>query len=116
MKNEFMKKMALACVAGLALFSVQAQQLPVYLDGNQPIESRVEDALSRMTLQEKIAMIHAQSKFSSPGVPRLGIPEVWCTDGPHGIRPEVLWDEWDQAGWTNDSCVAFPALTCLAAT
>ena len=41
---------------------------------------------------------------------------MWCTDGPHGIRPEVLWDEWDQAGWTNDSCTAFPALTCLAAT
>ena len=38
------------------------------------------------------------------------------TDGPHGIRPEVLWDEWEQAGWTNDSCVAFPALTCLAAS
>jgi len=49
-------------------------------------------------------------------VARLGIPEFWMTDGPHGIRPEVLWDEWDQAGWTNDSCVAFPALTCLAAT
>ena len=61
-------------------------------------------------------MIHAQSKFSSPGVPRLGIPELWTTDGPHGIRPEVKWDEWDQAGWTNDSCTAFPALTCLAAT
>ena len=61
-------------------------------------------------------MIHAQSKFSSPGVARLGIPEFWMTDGPHGIRPEVLWDEWNQAGWTNDSCVAFPALTCLAAT
>ena len=61
-------------------------------------------------------MLHAQSKFSSPGVPRLGIPEFWMTDGPHGIRPEVLWDEWNQAGWTNDSCVAFPALTCLAAT
>ena len=38
------------------------------------------------------------------------------TDGPHGVRPEVLWDEWNQANWTNDSCVAFPALTCLAAT
>lgn len=87
-----------------------------YLDPTRPIEERVEDALSRMTLEEKVAMLHAQSKFSSAGVPRLGIPELWCTDGPHGIRPEVLWDEWDQAGWTNDSCTAFPALTCLAAT
>jgi beta-glucosidase len=69
-----------------------------------------------MTLEEKVAMCHAQSKFSSAGVPRLGIPENWATDGPHGIRPEVLWDEWEQAGWTNDSCIAFPALTCLAAT
>lgn len=69
-----------------------------------------------MTLSEKVAMVHAQSKFSSAGVPRLGIPEIWCTDGPHGIRPEVLWDEWDQAGWTSDSCTAYPALTCLAAS
>ena len=88
----------------------------VYLDAKAPLEDRIEDALSRMTLQEKIAIIHAQSKFSSPGVARLGIPGIWCTDGPHGIRPEVLWDEWNQAGWTNDSCIAFPALTCLAAT
>lgn len=61
-------------------------------------------------------LTHAQSKFSSAGVPRLGIPDVWTDDGPHGIRPDVLWDEWEQAGCTNDSCVAFPALTCLAAT
>lgn len=88
----------------------------VYLDSNAPIDARVEDALSRMTLEEKIAIIHAQSKFSSPGVARLGIPGLWCTDGPHGIRPEVKWDEWEQAGWTNDSCFAFPALTSLAAT
>lgn len=106
-------------LCGLALAVVlplSAQQKPVYLDVNSPIEQRVEDALSRLTLKEKVAMVHAQSKFSSPGVPRLGIPEFWMTDGPHGIRPEVLWDEWDQAGWTNDSCVAYPALTCLAAT
>lgn len=88
----------------------------IYLDDSKPIEERVSDALSRMTLEEKIAIIHAQSKFSSPGVARLGIPGLWTSDGPHGIRPEVLWDEWDQAGWTNDSCFAFPALTCLAAT
>lgn len=96
---------------------VEAQnKLPVYMDESRPTEERVNDALSRMTIEEKIALCHAQSKFSSPGVSRLGIPELWTTDGPHGIRPEVLWDEWDQARWTNDSCIAFPALTCLSAT
>lgn len=90
--------------------------MPLYLDETKPVEERVEDALSRMTLEEKVRILHAQSKFSSAGVPRLGIPDIWCTDGPHGIRPEVLWDEWEQAGWTNDSCTAYPALTCLAAT
>ena len=88
----------------------------VYLDENAPVEQRIDDALSRMTLDEKIAVIHAQSKFSSPGVKRLGFPDLWTDDGPHGVRPDVLWDEWVQAGQTNDSCVAFPALTCLAAT
>ena len=109
-------KLIYAIVGLLMAAAPLAAQTPVYLDETKPIDDRVEDALGRMTLEEKIAMIHAQSKFSSPGVPRLGIPELWTTDGPHGIRPEVLWDEWDQAGWTNDSCVAFPALTCLAAT
>ena len=97
-------------------FAQKNNDRPVYLDPNAPVEERVEDALSRMTLEEKVGMTTAQSKFSSRGVPRLGIPEVWHTDGPHGIRPEVLWDEWDQAGWTNDSCTAFPALVNLAAT
>ena len=102
---------ALAAIVATAPLAAQ-----VYLDPNAPLEQRVEDALGRMTLNEKIAIIHAQSKFSSPGVARLGIPGLWCTDGPHGIRAEVKWDEWDQAGWTNDSCMAFPTLTCLAAT
>ncbi|WP_373846921.1 glycoside hydrolase family 3 C-terminal domain-containing protein [Bacteroides heparinolyticus] len=110
-----MKKVLFGLVLAVAL-PLTAQQKPVYLDAGRPVEERVEDALARLTLEEKVAMVHAQSKFSSPGVPRLGIPEFWMTDGPHGIRPEVLWDEWDQAGWTNDSCVAYPALTCLAAT
>ncbi len=79
-------------------------------------EDWIEQTLAKMSVEQKVKVIHAQSKFSSAGVPELGIPELWCTDGPHGIRPEVLWDEWVQAGWTSDSCVAFPALTCLAAT
>ena len=113
-----MKKIVLS-FAAVILAACCAQpkyEGPVYLNPNAPVEDRVEDALARMTLEEKVGMTTAQSKFSSRGVPRLGIPEVWHTDGPHGVRPEVLWDDWDQAGWTNDSCTAFPALINLAAT
>ena len=114
----------LLAAATLSASSIQAQtssrqgrsQVPVYLDESKNIEHRIDDALSRMTLNEKIRVIHAQSKFSAAGVPRLGMPDFWTDDGPHGVRPDVLWDEWVQAGQTNDSCVAFPALTCLAAT
>ena len=110
-------RLLLAALPALILTACGPRQnVPLYLDPYADIELRVEDALARMTLEEKVAMTHAQSKFSSAGVPRLGIPELWHTDGPHGIRPEVLWDEWDQAGWTNDSCTAFPALVNLAAT
>ena len=91
-------------------------ETPVYLDPSADIEARVEDALSRMSLDEKIAAIHAQSTFSLPGVKKLGIPELWTSDGPHGVRPEVPWNDWGNPGWNNDSCVASPALTCLAAT
>lgn len=110
MKNLF-ATLLFACAAMTA-----TAQTPVYLDDTQPIEARVKDALSRMTLEEKVALCHAQSKFSSAGVPRLGIPEIWMSDGPHGVRAEINWNDWGYANWTNDSITAFPALTCLAAT
>lgn len=117
MKHSFLRINTLSAVLLAMTAQVMAQEpTPPYLDDNQPIEVRVEDALSRMTLKEKIAIIHAQSKFSSPGCPRLGIPELWMSDGPHGVRMEFVWDNWDHADWTNDSCTAYPALTCLAAT
>ena len=106
----------LLLIPALAVSSCSLHVPTPYLDGRLPEERRVEDALQRMTLEEKVGVLHAQSRFSSRGVPRLGIPELWCSDGPHGIRAEVLWDSWKQAGWTNDSCTAYPALTALAAT
>ncbi len=112
MKLKFKLLSLIAAILALPAIA----QTPTYLNDNASMEERIEDALTRMTLEEKVAITHAQSKFSSPGVARLGIPELWMTDGPHGIRTEVLWDEWDTANWTNDHCVAFPALTCLAAT
>lgn len=111
MKNKFLLTLLFACSVG----ALSAQN-PIYLDDAQPIEARVKDALGRMTLEEKVALCHAQSKFSSPGVPRLGIPELWMSDGPHGVRAEINWNDWGYARWTNDSVTAFPALTCLAAT
>ena len=111
----YMKKLLISCLLLIGM-NAGAQTLPTYLDETKPVEQRIDDVLSRMTLDEKIAVIHAQSKFSAAGVPRLGIPDLWTDDGPHGIRPNTLWDKWRDAGQTNDSCVAFPALTCLAAT
>lgn len=85
-------------------------------DLQSEMEAKIDQIIQQLTLEEKVAMCHAQSKFSTPGVPRLGIPEVWMSDGPHGVRAEIEWDDWGHAGWTNDSITAFPALTCLAAT
>lgn len=107
---------AIIAIAVTAALAAAAGTPPPYLDDSLSAEARIEDALGRMTLDEKIALIHAQSKFSTPGCPRLGIPEIWMSDGPHGVRVEFDWDEWKWAGWTNDSCTAMPALTCLAAT
>ena len=111
MKN----KLILGSLVLGAFFQANAQ-LPVYLDQKLSMQLRVEDALSRMTLEEKVKLCYAQSKFSSHGVPRLGIPEIWMSDGPHGVRAEINWNDWGYANWTNDSITAFPALTCLAAT
>lgn len=70
-----MKQILLSAFLFSVSVSAGAQNLPVYLDESKPVEQRIDDALSRMTLDEKIAVIHAQSKFSSPGVKRLGFPD-----------------------------------------
>lgn len=110
-----MKKIILFVCTLMTTLTLSAQK-PVYLDTTQPLEARVQDALSRMTTHEKVCILHAQSKFTSAGVPRLGIRQLSMDDGPHGVREELEWNTWNPAHWTNDSIVAFPSLTCLAAT
>ena len=111
-----MKRLFLSITTLCLCLIAGAQSRPAYLDPSRPIEERIDDALSRMTLEEKVRLCHAQGKFYSNGVPRLGIPGLWSSDGPHGVRFEMQWAGWGHAGWETDSCTAFPSLTCLAAT
>lgn len=115
MKQMF-KKMSLLILSTVCSLHIYSQNKPIYQDATQPVEIRIDDALSRMTLEEKVRILHAHGGYSSSGVPRLGIPDNNPTDGPHGLRPEMVWDRWVHAGMSSDSCTAFPALICLAAT
>lgn len=108
-----MKKLFVLAAFALLAVGTDAQ---VHQNPNAPIEVRIQDALSRMTVHEKVNLLHGQSKFTSAGVPRLGIRQLNMDDGPHGVREELEWNAWNAAHWTNDSIVAFPSLTCLAAT
>jgi beta-glucosidase len=113
---------SMCLVAGAFVFggcvtrSPVAPPQPAYLDSTQPVETRVEDLLSRMTLDEKIALIHNDTTFTTPGVPRLGIPVRWFDDGPNGVRAEVSAHGFQPTGRTDDFATAMPVGICLAAT
>jgi len=94
----------------------RADPVPVYLDPTQPLEQRVDDLLGRLTLEEKISLLHGDSKFTTAAIPRLGIPRRWLDDGPHGVREDVGPDTWNPSGHTDDFSTAMPAGICLAAT
>jgi len=79
-------------------------------------EATIGNLVNQMTLQEKVSLLHGNSKFYVSGIKRLGIPEWALSDGPHGVRAEIDRDDWAYAGWTNDSATCFPPGTALAAT
>lgn len=94
----------------------QAAEAAVYLDATKPLEARVDDLLSRLTLEEKISLCHGDSKFTTAAIPRLGLPRRWLSDGPHGVREDVGPDTWKVAGRTDDFATAMPAAIALAST
>ncbi|MFH0760847.1 MAG: glycoside hydrolase family 3 C-terminal domain-containing protein [Bacteroidota bacterium] len=79
-------------------------------------EKEITRIIKSMTLDEKIALLHGNGKFTSAGIPESGFAEVQYTDGPLGVREEISRDSWNPAGWTTDSATFFPAGTALAAT
>jgi beta-glucosidase len=78
-------------------------------------EAHIDSLISQMTIEEKVAMIHASSSFTSGGVERLGIPELAMSDGPHGVRHEHGRD-WEKDTGVLDSSTYLPVGTALAAT
>jgi beta-glucosidase len=115
-----MKILLTPAVSALILFAaildLNAEPTPPFQDASQPLESRVDDLLSRLTLEEKISLIHGDSKFTTAALSRLGIPRRWLADGPHGVREDIGPDTWNPAGRTDDFSTAMPAGICLAAT
>ena len=94
----------------------RASDTPRYLDPALPVEARIDDLMSRMTLDEKIGLVHANGLFRSGGVPRLNVPYLWTDDGPQGVREEVGLNSWAPAGQTDDFATALPPGCTLAAT
>lgn len=107
---------AVTLLGSVGIVPARAAESPAYLDARQPLEVRVEDLLSRLTLEEKIQLCHADSKFTTAALPRLGIPRRWLSDGPHGVREDVGPDTWEVAGRTDDFATAMPAAIGMAAT
>ena len=72
--------------------------------------------LAKLTLEEKISLLAGAGTMHLAGVPRAGIPELWFTDGPHNVRPDLRPDSFNHAGRTDDHSTALPSLSALAAT
>lgn len=80
------------------------------------VEQDVEALLAKLTLEEKISLVHASGKFHINAIERVGIPEMWLSDGPHGVRQQIERDSWSPAGWTDDHATYLPHLTSVAAS
>ncbi|RZM02450.1 MAG: glycoside hydrolase family 3 protein, partial [Pedobacter sp.] len=99
------RKLAVILIAFMGVHNLQAQN----------IEGQIDALIKRMTLPEKVAMLHANSSFTSGGVQRLGIPEIVMSDGPHGVRPEHGRD-WVRDEGLEDAGTYLPTGIGLAAT
>ena len=76
----------------------------------------IKELLSKLTLDEKIGMVHGNGFFETKGVNRLGIPPLKMSDGPMGVRQEFPNNSWSPRGLSDDYVTYFPSNMALAAT
>ena len=88
----------------------------IWRDPAKTPDQRARDLLFRLTLEEKISLLHADGTFTTPGPPRFHIPKLWMSDGPQGVREEIEPLTWNAAKRTDDFSTAMPADIGVAAT
>ena len=111
-----MNRILKAFLSATLLLMVSVTDAQQTAKASDAIEQKIRSFISQMTLQEKVSLLHANSKFYVSDIKRLGIPEWALSDGPHGVRAEINRNDWAYAGWTNDSATCFPPGTALAAS
>lgn len=79
-------------------------------------ENEIEKIISELTLEEKIRMIHGDGFFKSGDVKRLGIPSIYTSDGPCGVRCEFNNDNWFPIGTDDDFVSYLPSNSAIATT
>ena len=80
------------------------------------LENKIEEILSKLTLEEKIGMIHGAGLFRTEGVERLGIKPLKMSDGPMGVRNEFPDNSWVPYGYSDDYVSYLPSNLALAST
>ncbi|MFA5293339.1 MAG: glycoside hydrolase family 3 C-terminal domain-containing protein [Phycisphaerae bacterium] len=86
------------------------------MNSNKKIKQEIDKMVSKMTLEEKISMVHANTLFTTAAIERLDIPGLCMSDGPHGVREEQKPDDFSPTGLSTDASTYLPTLTALAAT
>lgn len=126
LKNKTKHKAVVVSVLSLGMVTVSCSNeqsvtmtQPTITDKSErlaKVERDVEAMLAKMTLPEKVSLAHASGKFHVNAIERVGIPEMWLSDGPHGVRHQIERHTWDSAGWTDDHSTYLPHLTSVAAS
>ena len=109
-----MKNKTIPCLL-ISLLLLVTAQIKAQTKNDKTTDAKIAAIVKKLTLEEKIALLHANGTFSTAGVERLGIPGLMTDDGPLGVREDVK-DGFAPANLTTDSATFFPNGSALAAT
>src|SRR6185503_19732418 len=110
MKKNLLTTYLLASILTFAIVPALAQSKT-----GKALDAKIDAIVRKLTLEEKIGLLHANGIFSTAGVDRLHIPGLMTDDGPLGVREDVK-EGWGSANLTTDSATFFPNGSALAAT